>query len=145
MEKEQHRKLGILNPVIYSKKSSSFHHPVTSGNSEGSERGRVCPGSSPSQVYGCIHLLRLFVKLPHLLLCAQIPAGSMQALHIHFKDIIGYATPPLATKSHISYMLRYICSRRHNLFSEDHYYETLPVTMNNSNHNVDQPSPECPL
>ena len=85
-EKEQHRQLGILNPV-FSKKPSSHHQGSVSADSGGTER--QLQGHLPSQVYGATHLLRLFVRLPHFLQAAQIPSNHLHLLHNHFKDLFG--------------------------------------------------------
>ena len=43
----------------------------------------------PSSVYGCEHLLRLFVRLPLFLSRAQLPVSHVYVLHGYFKDFLG--------------------------------------------------------
>jgi len=81
VEKDQHRRMGVLNPVCSNKKTASAHHVATQDG---------LTGSMPSKVYGATHLLRLFVRLPHFLMCAQVPSAHVQVLHTHFKDLLGY-------------------------------------------------------
>lgn len=91
-EKEQHKLLGILNPV-FSKKGGSTLPPHLCDGSAGQnascvgEQHLVC-GRFPSQVYGPIHLLRLFVKMPHFLSCTQLPLNHVQLLQNYFCDLL---------------------------------------------------------
>lgn len=94
-EREQHRLLGIVNPV-FSKKASAISNQQQqqqqqpSGTDPSTTDTQDTHGRLPSQVYGAIHLLRLFVKLPQLLLAAQTPPNHIQILHAHFKDFLRY-------------------------------------------------------
>ena len=81
VEKDQHRSLGVLNPVYSNKKTAAALHLVAAQDG--------LTGSMPSKVYGATHLLRLFVRLPHFLTCAQLPSAHVQVLHTHFKDLLG--------------------------------------------------------
>lgn len=83
-EREQHRLLGIINPV-FSKKASTQQQGGVPVDTERQLQGRL-----PSQVYGAVHLLRLFVRLPHFLMAAQLPSSHLQPLHNHFRDFLGY-------------------------------------------------------
>ncbi len=44
--------------------------------------------STPSEVYGAEHLLRLFVRLPMFLSKAGLPLGHTQTIHTHIKDLL---------------------------------------------------------
>ena len=119
-EKEQHKLLGIINPV-FTKKGSSADDSTTVDSVANEDP--VC-GRLPSQVYGPIHLLRLFLKLPHFLSCTQLPPNHMQLLQVHCRDLLSY-----------------MCSRRQDLFQEDHYYLTTP---SNSGDSEDPPLESIP-
>lgn len=84
-EKEQHKALGVVNPV-FTKKTSNIPPVHLSDGPAGVSGHEHCV---PSQVYGPIHLLRLFVKLPHFLTCAQLPANHVQQLYLHCRDLLG--------------------------------------------------------
>lgn len=83
-EKEQHKMLGVSNPVFSKKMSNSLPVHLCDGPTGGSGHQHSY-GHVPSQVYGPIHLLRLFVKLPHFLTCAQVPASN---IHVHCRDLL---------------------------------------------------------
>lgn len=89
-EKEQHKMLGVSNLVFSKKTSNSLPGHLCDGltGPDGTPGHQHTCGHVPSQVYGPIHLLRLFVKLPHFLTCAQIPAGNVPLLHIHCRDLL---------------------------------------------------------
>lgn len=105
-EKEEHKVLGIVNPVFSKKTASHSHLCDDSLNAESANEHPVC-GRLPSQVYGPVHLLRLFVKLPYFLSCTQLPPSHVQLLHACFRDL-----------------LNYLCLRKHELFLEEHYHDT---------------------
>lgn len=78
---------------------------VTTADNSGSSTMNSEPNTTPSQVYGAEHLLRLFVKFPLFLCHAQLPATHIQLLYHLFKEL-----------------LTYLCNRQNELFSEDNYY-----------------------
>lgn len=91
-EKEQHRALGMINPVFTKKQAASQNAPPAPlcdglSGASGHETLYQC---LPSQVYGFIHLLRLFVKLPDFLTRAQLPASHAHLLHLHCRDLLGW-------------------------------------------------------
>ena len=88
-EKEQHKLLGIINPVFTKKMTNNTSAGLThaceaSVGVAGHEHGLV-----PSQVYGPMHLLRLFVKLPQFLACTQLPPNHIHILQTHCRDFLG--------------------------------------------------------
>lgn len=84
-EKEQHKALGVINPV-FTKKQAASQNPLCDGLPGVSGPEHSC---LPSQVYGPIHLLRLFVKLPQFLTCTQLPPNHANLLHLHCRDLLG--------------------------------------------------------
>ena len=80
------------------------HHntPATGGSSNSS--GSCPPPVMPSQIYGAEHLLRLFLKFPHFLGHAGLPASHTQLLHHQFRELLAY-----------------LCGRRTELFQEENY------------------------
>lgn len=69
-------------------------------------------GGMPSQVYGPIHLLRLFVRLPQFLFRAQLPPGNVNLLHLHFRDLLGYV---LGSAFICSAYIQYLCAYIHEV------------------------------
>lgn len=90
-EKEQHKALCVINPVFTKKQAASQNAlpaPFCDGLPGASGHEHLCP-CLPSQVYGPVHLLRLFVKLPHFLTCTQLPPNHANLLHLHCRDLLG--------------------------------------------------------
>jgi len=48
------------------------------------------PEKNLSEIYGCEHLLRLFVKLPQLLSQAQMDAETLQVLQLKLSEILKF-------------------------------------------------------
>lgn len=116
-EKEQHKLLGVINPVFTKKTTNNTSASLThaceaSMGVAGHEH--MTHGLVPSQVYGPIHLLRLFVKLPQFLACTQLPPNHIHILQTHCRDFLGY-----------------MCSRRQDIFSGNHYH-ILPTHSSNN-------------
>jgi len=57
---------------------------------ERGQYGDLCGDASPSEIYGYIHLVRMFVKLGEMLAFTQLDEKSSVMLHYHLQDFLKF-------------------------------------------------------